>query len=111
MDRRQVDVTRLAAALIVTGGERHSREGRQAAYRRALELYSALEDAEITEVSLAMAMHGAWCAGTRSATFHDWSLHRPEAGELYETLRDPGLDDQLAAGAFEDDGREEPRET
>jgi hypothetical protein len=106
MDRRDLDVARLAAALIVTEGGRHSAGARQAAYAQARELYAALEDAEITEASLAMAMHGAWCSGTRSADFHGWSYHRPESGELYEALSDTGLDAKLTGRASEEDARE-----
>jgi hypothetical protein len=99
MDRQELDQARLAAALVVTAGDRHSAKGRRDAYHLAQELYAALEDADVTEVTLAMAMHGAWCDGTRSATFHPWSHHRPEAGELYEALCDPTLDARLASRA------------
>lgn len=104
MDRRELDEARLAAALVLTAGGRHSAEGRQVAYSRARELYAALEDTDVTEASLAMAMHGAWCVGNRSAAFHSWSHHRPEAGELYDALCDPSLDARLAARAEHQDG-------
>jgi hypothetical protein len=101
--RRGLDEARLAAAMIVVGGERHESLARRAAYARARELYAALEDAEITETGLATAMHGAWCTGTRSEAFHSWATHRPDAGALLEALQDPGLEAKLTARADEED--------
>lgn len=99
MHRRELDPARLAAALIVTGGGHHSTGTRRAAYRDAQALHAALEDAAITEESLAMAMHGAWCSETRSGSFHPWSSHRPDAGRLLTALGDPALDATLLTGA------------
>ncbi len=103
MDRHDLDEARLAAALIVADGGRHQAVDRRAAYERARGLYSALEDAEVTETSLAMAMHGAWCSGSRSASFHGWSNHRPEAGEILQALSDPALEARLEARALKED--------
>lgn len=101
MHRRELDQTRLAIALIVTAGGQHSSETRRAAFIAAWEVCSALEDADVTEASLAMAMHGAWCSGTRSGSFHPWSSHRPDAGKLLDALEDPGLGDRLVARAVD----------
>lgn len=106
MDRHHLDVARLAGALVFAGGAPHSKGARRASYRRAQELYSALEDAQVTETSLAMAMHGAWCMGRRAGQFHEWSHHRPEAGELLAALSDPRLDAKLAASASPEIGRD-----
>ncbi|MDA8202100.1 MAG: hypothetical protein M0Z49_04950 [Chloroflexi bacterium] len=104
MDRNDLDVARLAAALVSAGGGPHSTDARRASYHRAQELYAALEDAQVTETSLAMAMHGAWCVGDRAAQFHEWSHHRPEAGELLAALLDPRLADRLAETASSETG-------
>jgi hypothetical protein len=106
MDRQDLDIARLAAAIVIAEGGRHSQGDRRAAYRRAQELYAALEDAEVTEVGLAMGMHGAWCSGTRSGGFHEWSRHLPEGGAVLAALGDPNLDETLARGVLEDDRRE-----
>jgi hypothetical protein len=101
MHRRDLDPTRLAIALIVTADGPHSSETRRAAFSAAQDLCAALEDVDVTEASLAMAMHGAWCSGTRSGSFHPWSRHRADSGKLLEALEDPALDERLSAGAAE----------
>ena len=101
MHRRELDLTRLAVALIVASGRQHSSGSRWAAFTAAQDVYAALEDADITEASLAMAMHGAWCSGTRSGTFHPWSRHRPDAGKVLDALDDPSLEARLLAQADE----------
>jgi hypothetical protein len=103
MHRRELDPARLAAALIVTRGGHHSSGTRRVAYRDAQALHAALEDAVITEGSLAMAMHGAWCSETRSGSFHSWSRHRPEAERLLTALDDPALDATLLTRADDSD--------
>ena len=95
MHRRELDQTRLAIALIVAGGRQHSSGSRWAAFTSAQDVYAALEDSDVTEVSLAMAMHGAWCSGTRSGTFHPWSRHRLDAGRVLDALDDPALENML----------------
>jgi hypothetical protein len=102
MHRRDLDPTRLAIALIVTAAGPHSSESRRAAFSAAQDLCAALEDADVTEASLAMAMHGAWCSHTRSGSFHPWSRHRADAGNLLDALDDPTLDERLSAGSEED---------
>jgi hypothetical protein len=97
MHRRELDQTRLAIALTVTADAQHTSVTRQAAFSDAQDLHAALEDAEITEASLAMAMHGAWCSGTRSGSFHPWSRHREDAGRVLDALDDPALDARLLA--------------
>jgi hypothetical protein len=102
MHRRELDRTRLAIALTVLAGDRHTGVKRRAALADAHDLHAALEDAEITETSLAMAMHGAWCSG-RSGSFHPWSHHIQEAGKVLDALDDPNLDARLLALADESD--------
>jgi len=99
MHRRELDPTRLAIALIVTAGVPHSSGSRWTALKAAQDVHAAHEDAEVTEASLAMAMHGAWCSGTRSGTFHPWSRHRQDAGKVLDALDDPALGARLQAQA------------
>jgi hypothetical protein len=108
MHRHDLDQTRLAMALTVTAGELHTSATRRAAFTDAHDLHAALEDAEITEASLAMAMHGAWCSESRTGSFHAWSRHRQDAGKLLDALDDPGLDARLLTLADESDPDDRP---
>ena len=107
MDRGDLDVARLAAAYMFTTGGPHETSTRRLAFEKAQELYRALEDGPVSEESLARAIHGAWCSGTRSEQFHEWAYHRVAASELLDALDDPRLDDklaQLATGNVNDHG-------
>ncbi len=102
MDRADLDVTRLAVAFAFTTGGRHAATTRRLAFGHAQELYRALEDGPVSEESLAQAIHGAWCSGTRSEQFHEWPSHRILASGLLEALGDPRLEDKLAQRATPD---------
>jgi hypothetical protein len=103
MHRRELDQTRLAIALTVTAGGQHTSVKRRTAFADAQAVRAALEDAEITEASMAMAMHGAWCSGTRSGSFHPWTTHIEYAANVLDALGDPALDAQLVALADDTD--------
>jgi hypothetical protein len=103
MHRRELDRARLAIALTVTAGGRHTSVSRRSAYADAQAVRAALEDSEITEASMAMAMHGAWCSGTRSGSFHPWTSHVEYAAKVLEALGDAALDARLLELADETD--------
>ncbi len=103
MDRADLDAARLAAALLFSSGGPHSAGTRRLAYEKARELYRALEDAPVTEETLARAIHGAWCSGTHAEQFHAWSYHRPTAAELLLALDDVELEAKLARRASDGD--------
>jgi hypothetical protein len=101
MDRSGVDVARLAQAIVFVDGGPHGPVERRDAYRQAQELYRALEDGTLSEESLARAIHGAQCSGTRGERFHEWPDHRGRATDLLCAVDDAELDHKLAERARE----------